>query len=184
MKLFAALLACLCLLEACKFPASAGKTTSSPTVSPSPIVTSTPPPTGTSAATCTDNALSASPFASGSGTSNDPYVICTAAQLLQVGKYLSSSFVLAADIDLSASDWTSPIGFAQSQQNFSGLFDGQNHTISNLHSSAFQDSVGLFYISSGTIQNLNRQTFPFPQCGRAEAWHGQTPAKSSTALFR
>ena len=77
-------------------------------------------------------------FADGSGTSSDPYLIETAAQLARVA-YLSNSssnyssyrtdyFELVADIDLSDHYWV-PIGRNYS---FNGHFNGNYHTISGM----------------------------------------------------
>lgn len=81
----------------------------------------------------------------GSGTMLDPYIICTAAQFVNIGQTpaaWSSSFVLGSDIDLSAYDGStapltlSPIGiydFVTSSNSlpFTGKFSGANHTIAN-----------------------------------------------------
>ncbi len=68
---------------------------------------------------------------------------------------------LAADIDLSESNWD-PIGDNRTDVAFTGVFDGQNHTISGLSKSTFDGSQfgnkegwGLFSVVDGaTVKNL------------------------------
>ena len=71
---------------------------------------------------------------------------------------------LAADIDLSAENWT-PIGDNRTDAYFCGVFDGQNHTITGAHITGdhcFNGNVygskegwGLFSVTDGaTIKNL------------------------------
>lgn len=61
---------------------------------------------------------------------------------------------LMADIDLNNSEWT-PIG--TSTNAFSGTFDGQNHTISNLNVGESKTSnIGLFgHTTNGLIKNVH-----------------------------
>ncbi len=84
-------------------------------------------------------------FGGGDGTSDTPYLICTAQQLNLVGGdgHTEGYFALAADIDLqdlggSLSLIGSPDG------SFSGSFDGDGYTIANLSISDDRDEVGLF----------------------------------------
>ena len=108
-----------------------------------------------------------STFSGGDGTSTDPYIISSAADLQQLandvnndgnnysGKYLK----LTADITLDTvedgqSNFT-PIGDYSNQ--FSGTFDGDGHTISNLTINLpDNDYVGLFgnVGTGGTVQNV------------------------------
>ena len=101
---------------------------------------------------------------SGSGTENDPYLIFYADQLTQVRNFLGKSgvyFKLMSDIDLA--DWIEenspnqgwqPIGVSSSK--FQGIFDGNNHTISNLNiNRPSADGVGLFgYANGATFKNI------------------------------
>ena len=101
---------------------------------------------------------------SGSGTENDPYLIFYADQLTQVRNFLGKSgvyFKLMSDIDLA--DWIEenspnqgwqPIGVSSSK--FQGIFDGNNHTISNLNIDRPSSSaVGLFgYADEATFKNI------------------------------
>lgn len=88
---------------------------------------------------------SASPFAGGLGTPEDPYRIATAGQLAEIKDYRDKSFILISDIDLSSYGNWDPIGtfnmeiddpekgeVAKSSLAFVGRFDGNGHTISNL----------------------------------------------------
>jgi rhodanese-related sulfurtransferase len=85
----------------------------------------------------------------GTGESNDPYLIYTAEQLNAIGAEPNDwdkHFKLMADIDLS--DYTGTdfniIGVAWNS-NFTGVFDGNNHTISNFnYNSTGQAQAGLF----------------------------------------
>lgn len=101
---------------------------------------------------------------SGSGTENDPYLIFYADQLTQVRNFLGKGgvyFKLMSDIDLT--DWIEenspnqgwqPIGVSSSK--FQGIFDGNNHTISNLNiDRPSTDGVGLFgYADGATFKNI------------------------------
>ncbi len=75
----------------------------------------------------------------GSGTEVTPYLIGNRADLLCFSQNLSeyngednviSYVALTADIDLGGIDWV-PIGLYKNQGIFSGVFDGNGHTISN-----------------------------------------------------
>lgn len=82
------------------------------------------------------NGSIAESFASGNGSEKKPYIIETTSQLAFLaqevnsgtdykGKYIS----LNCDLDLNNCEWT-PIG--NGTHSFNGIFDGNNHTISNL----------------------------------------------------
>jgi hypothetical protein len=114
----------------------------------------------------------ASAFQSGTGTSNDPYIIATGDQLAYLATlvnagnatYNSSSvyYKLTADIDLNNKAWT-PIGLDETGKKFKAKFDGDSHTISNLYANLpNQDYVGLFgelespgVIKNVTVKNVN-----------------------------
>ncbi|WP_066020437.1 MULTISPECIES: fibronectin type III domain-containing protein [Clostridium] len=90
----------------------------------------------------------------GTGTINDPYVITSKAQLQEMSSNLSASYKLGSDIDLQSSEWT-PIGTSSTK--FSGVLDGNGHTIKNLSINKLNvEGNGLFgYVSNGVIKNLN-----------------------------
>ncbi|AQQ72300.1 hypothetical protein SMSP2_02683 [Limihaloglobus sulfuriphilus] len=104
----------------------------------------------------------------GDGSASNPYQIATAAQLDAMGNYSSdwdNSFELTADIDMTGWDYNLALisaneieGQSYTGTKFSGSFDGNGHTVSNLKISAEGDYafVGLFgYIDeTGTIENL------------------------------
>ena len=110
------------------------------------------------------NAFADSAFAGGKGTADDPWQIATAEQLDKVREDLTACYVLTEDIDLSGYENWEPIGVFQSLSDapedaeiphpdyaFTGSFDGQGHTISNLTvKSEIPMGVGLFGCASGT----------------------------------
>jgi hypothetical protein len=112
-------------------------------------------------------------FGGGSGTADDPYQIWTPEQMNAIGtdpNTWDKHFKLMADIDLSAYDGTSfniigtgstqgkrQISIAASAGPFAGVFDGNDHAISNFHyaceSAAY---VGLFgYVDGPTAEIRN-----------------------------
>ena len=121
----------------------------------------------------------ASPFAGGAGTAEDPWQIADAEQLDAVRNDLTAHYILTADIDLSDYESWSPIGTFRSKSDapedaeiphpdyaFSGTFDGDGHTISNLTVNDPNGmAVGLFGCAAGneepacirnfTLENVN-----------------------------
>ena len=70
---------------------------------------------------------------SGSGTESDPYLITSPDELFEVRNSLSSHYKLMNDIDLE--EWLAEESPTQGWipiQKFTGTFDGNGHTISNL----------------------------------------------------
>jgi len=98
------------------------------------------------------------PFANGLGTEADPYTICTAAQLDEVRNYLSAYHKLMQNIDMENASFER-IGTNNPGPAFSGIFDGNNFSISNLSiptpDPAYPNWVGFFGQNDGTIKNLN-----------------------------
>jgi hypothetical protein len=98
-------------------------------------------------------------FSGGSGTIEDPYQIATTDQLRNVQSFPNSYFIQTQNIDLNTYPyntglgWT-PLGIILSS--FSGSYDGNEHTISNLFIDRCGDQyIGLFgRIDSGTIRNV------------------------------
>ncbi|MFY9188916.1 MAG: S-layer homology domain-containing protein [bacterium] len=85
-------------------------------------------------------------FAGGSGSEEDPYLVANADQLYNVRNHLDKHFKLIEDIDLSGystgKGWE-PIGDERTP--FTGAFDGDGHTISNLFIKRPVDPfIGLF----------------------------------------
>lgn len=99
------------------------------------------------------------PFGGGCGTDEHPWLICTAAQLAEAGhsQYLDDAFRLSADIDMDeiAATQYEPIGDIISP--FTGTFDGNYKTISNLTIDApNQTDQGLFGATlNSTIKDLD-----------------------------
>lgn len=102
----------------------------------------------------------------GSGTSEDPYLIydCNDLQLMQ--NDLDAYYALANDIDCSDTiNWNSGAGFdpiGDSLNLFIGTLDGQNKIISNLFiNRTGEDYVGLFGYAdiSATVQNIGLDNF-------------------------
>ncbi|MFI3306797.1 MAG: hypothetical protein R3Y68_09880 [Rikenellaceae bacterium] len=130
------------------------------------------------AASATDGA-----FGGGSGTEEEPFLISSAEHLAELAQivndgtvtydsetdgsysYVNKYIKLTTDIDLNNLPWT-PIGYSVTSSitsSFSGRFDGDGHTISNVNIAKDSDSgycVGLFgcYRTYGTattwIKNL------------------------------
>ena len=88
----------------------------------------------------------ASSFAGGKGTSSNPYLIETGAQLVLMKKYSDKYFKLTQNINLDNRAW--PVF------DFSGSLDGDGFIISNLKITRSDDNVGLFGVLSGTVKNL------------------------------
>ena len=90
----------------------------------------------------------------GSGTSDDPYQIATAEELVAINDYdINTHYALVADIDMTGMVWaTAPIPF------FNGTFDGRSHTISNLTIRG-DNYLGLFgkILPNGVVRNLTIQ---------------------------
>jgi hypothetical protein len=91
--------------------------------------------------------LAQSPFAGGTGSVANPYLISTAIQLDSVRNYPYASFILINDIDLTeypnANEGWIPIG--NTKNLFKGNFNGAGYTIYNLYiNQPSTDSVGLF----------------------------------------
>lgn len=115
-----------------------------------------------------DSSPSDTSFAGGSGTTASPYWVATAEQLDRVRNYLDQHFILTEDIDLSGYANWAPIGVFQPLSNdpedaetpnpkvaFTGTFDGNEHTISNLTvNEAMGMGTGLFGCAAGNIHDL------------------------------
>lgn len=87
----------------------------------------------------------------GIGTEASPYLIYTAEDLQNINDDVTAHYKLAADIDLQEMDFT-PIGNTDTGA-FTGSFDGEGYTISNLNVFAGK-YVGLFGYNEGTIKNV------------------------------
>ena len=91
-------------------------------------------------------------YGGGAGGAGDPYLICTAEQMNEIGLHREDwdkHFKLMADIDLNSYAGTefNIIGYQVDGdvKPFTGVFDGNGKTISNFsYTSTAADSVGLF----------------------------------------
>ena len=102
------------------------------------------------------------PFAGGSGSAGDPWLVFNAEQLDAVRNDLTAHYQLTANIDLSENKSWTPIGkFAGTAEDpdmpdpsvaFTGTFNGGGHTISNLKitDTATARGVGLFGCTAGS----------------------------------
>jgi len=89
----------------------------------------------------------------GKGTEESPYIIKTVEELENIPfTGLNKYYKLGDDIDLSVKDNWTPIG--SNLRKFSGHFDGNGYTISNLTIVGNSDYRGLFGYNSGTITNI------------------------------
>ena len=125
-----------------------------------------------SAATVWDGTTAES-FSSGTGTETDPYIIMSGSELALMASNVNSGigngayYKLGADIVLNENvldenynknsgtftSWATPIG--TSSNKFSGVFDGDNHTISGMYCDKSGAVGGLFgYTNKVTIRNL------------------------------
>lgn len=92
---------------------------------------------------------------SGSGTATDPFIVVTEEDLMLVSDFPDCHFKLANDIALTSTDWE-PLCVLGDP--FSGTFDGDGYTISNLTITSSETENGLFSENAGTIKNLNVET--------------------------
>src|SRR5205823_144513 len=86
-------------------------------------------------------------------------LVNTPANLQSVGDNVSGNYALGRDIDASNISNFVPIGQLPGSgfSHFTGIFDGQNHTISNLTIAPTgngHNHIGLFAYNGGTIRDL------------------------------
>lgn len=99
-------------------------------------------------------------YSGGDGTAGDPYRIANVAdfqELSAIPAHWSKCLILTADIDLSGLTFTHAPLAPNMSTPFSGVFDGNGHTLSNLTIvTPLQNYIGLFgYVSpGGQIRNL------------------------------
>lgn len=95
----------------------------------------------------------------GTGTEEDPIIICNAEELDAVRLDLDADYVLDKDIDLQCysrqteEGWSPIIG---EEEAFTGSFNGQNHEIKNIYINRPETTyVGLFgYVSYGGLRDI------------------------------
>src|SRR5690554_1148664 len=103
-------------------------------------------------------------FAGGEGTFDDPFLVATAEHLFNVRYEMDRHYRQIADIDFDDEDgpWNGPTGFEPigkgyniAELAFSGMYDGNGFTISNLFISQAISTVGLFGFAIGaTFKNI------------------------------
>lgn len=95
-----------------------------------------------------------SEFAKGNGSGANPYEVATAEQLKAIAKHNGRQFRQTADIDCAG---TTYLTLFSNEDPFSGVYDGQGHTIKNISISGNADYAGLFRdtTSNSVIKNLN-----------------------------
>ena len=107
-----------------------------------------------------DLPAAAPPYHRGTGTIDDPYVICNAAQFAAIDLNVSDHFVLGSDISLT--------GHTENIENsFTGSLDGKGYTISNFgnatpitNTGGLGSEYGLFnHIDGATIRNVHLKNF-------------------------
>lgn len=96
-----------------------------------------------------------------SAVNQEPYEISTPEQLMEFAALVNdenngANAVLTADIDMSSQSWS---GIA-SNQDYTGVFDGQGHTIFNL-----TGTEGLFANNSGTVKNVRLENVDITRVG-------------------
>ncbi len=105
----------------------------------------------------------------GNGTQESPYEIYNSFDLfyfadsINMGEDTTACYKLMNDIDLEGEVWT-PVGMRTDTLEFatcfSGVFDGNGHTISNFSVAGNTQYVGFFgYIYNGTVKNLTVSDF-------------------------
>lgn len=138
-----------------------------------------------------DCAPGSSEFGGGSGTPDDPFVVCTPTHLNNVRLHLDAHFVQVADIDLGNSGLFEPIGGEQPSDGFSGIYDGVGHSIANLsivEQTTGQPvrSIGLFRRQTGAIRNLtltNALVICVKSPNNMTVWVGAVAGASEGVMF-
>jgi hypothetical protein len=113
--------------------------------------------------------LPALPFAGGTGTAEDPYLIASAESLNSIGynpRLLASHFQLISAIDLAGMEFFS---IGSEMLPFAGVFDGAGHSISNFtHVFSDGSQEGLFRHIDGSEARISGLTLLAPQVEGAE----------------
>ena len=91
---------------------------------------------------------------SGSGTAEDPYLISTPAQFLEIKNDGAKYYRLTADLDMTGKPWTTQIEIGSSSPGFT--LDGDGHIVSNLVITSSYSS------SSNGFRGMFRKYGPYP----------------------
>ncbi|MHC4212657.1 MAG: hypothetical protein ACYSWP_04700 [Planctomycetota bacterium] len=105
-------------------------------------------------------------YSGGNGEPNTPYLIGTAADLNDIGNNVgdfSKCFVMINDINMAEYSGTEYKIIGDTSNAFKGIFDGNDHTISNLSINVTRSEVGLFGFvgQKGIIQNTNLKNIDY-----------------------
>ncbi len=126
-------------------------------------------------------------FAGGDGTQGNPYQVQTAAHLDTVRNDLTAYYVQVADIDVASyTNWT-PIAGGGTTDIFTGSYDGQNYTISNLTiDRSGTANVGLFgHVGEGAvIQNVRLETVSVEGLRGVGSLIGRVSGSDTTLILR
>ena len=100
-------------------------------------------------------------FKKGSGTKEDPFIITEPSDFAIISsdfRFYNYSYKLGRDINMSGIDFTS---IGETRRPFTGVFDGNNYTISNLNiPSNYMEGFGFF----GAIENAVIKNIRFRNC--------------------
>ena len=88
----------------------------------------------------------------GTGTINDPKVICTAQELSDIRNNLNLNYILGADIDLEEFNWAS-IGTQENQ--FTGSLNGNGYKIKNQSTETLFDYANNAVFNNVDLVNIN-----------------------------
>ena len=86
-------------------------------------------------------------FAGGRGVQSEPFVIVSIEQLDNVRLFKDFAYILGSNLDLSSVAWTS---IGTQQEPFTGYFDGDNYTISNITGESI-----FGYLNDAEIRNIS-----------------------------
>jgi hypothetical protein len=113
-----------------------------------------------------NNIESTDSFISQSSSNIEFTQISTLSQLKSIRNNLSGNYQLINDIDLLSEEWL-PMG--SEALPFSGIFDGQGYTISNLNLTSSQIFVGFFSHNIGQIKNLEFENILIDVTGKIDS---------------
>jgi len=113
-------------------------------------------------------------FSFGTGTVDDPFLICTASELPLVSS--ANYFKLINDIDLNNIAWT-PI------DSFSGNFDGGNHIIKNLNITIPKSSSIYASVTAGIFSNIAENGCVKDLFVEGSISANSTPTQTSTTVI-
>ena len=126
------------------------------------------------------------PFAGGTGTPDDPYLVETPAQFDRIRDDRGATYKLIADLDFSDAnfgyeggwwpigEWGSGSG---AKERFHGTFDGDGHTIKNFYvekPTGAHDMTFFGVVEDATIENVLFENITFIGEGRMGLISGQT----------